>query len=349
MSDFFKGDTHNFGRSVSRVGEWVEKPRPIYWEWLFLDGESPLRTTSRELSYKKSIVDPFGHFPDLKFKYSTEEVLPYSGQVSFFQQTGDSSFPSIETSRALGSFLATILFFGMPDLHAENLMISKGRDAGSVLFFPIDIELIFAPVKLLSDTFALRCFKNESKFVGINLLKRSEVNVAEVISSFLKSMDSFHEMIPSLQDLFRSMPIEKVPIRTILKDTMDYVRYLRGESVEAVWMPAELEQLGRGDIPYFYHYLGSTEILYLSSEGPKKSTAAWEEHYGQIPELVKNKKTCISMPNEKFVKFSVAQIARNFKFENESYSCCGDVEVSRFDSLIYIDVKDRWKLKCKVI
>jgi hypothetical protein len=37
-------DRHNFGHSVTTDSDhWLLKPRPVIWEYLFLDGESPLR------------------------------------------------------------------------------------------------------------------------------------------------------------------------------------------------------------------------------------------------------------------------------------------------------------------
>ena len=37
------GDSHNFGRRVSRHDGRVKKPRTLLWEWLLLSTESPLR------------------------------------------------------------------------------------------------------------------------------------------------------------------------------------------------------------------------------------------------------------------------------------------------------------------
>ena len=57
------GDSHNFGRRVELRGARVAKPRTVFWEWLVLSRESPLRQLLAEEAARDGLgPDFFGGF-----------------------------------------------------------------------------------------------------------------------------------------------------------------------------------------------------------------------------------------------------------------------------------------------
>jgi len=102
------GDSHNFGKFVdSRSGTWVHKPRNIFWEWMLLSKESPLRSGSDAVS------DAFASLPCLGFSNvtdtfdsgSVEKVTRYSpgledcADPAFLQRIGGTILKELREKR----------------------------------------------------------------------------------------------------------------------------------------------------------------------------------------------------------------------------------------------------------
>ncbi|MDH4466818.1 MAG: hypothetical protein QE271_02065 [Bacteriovoracaceae bacterium] len=66
-------------------------------------------------------------------------------------------------------------------------------------------------------------------------------------------------------DSIASIPnVDKFPIRVLIRPTSEY------QTLSHQFLPEEREQLERGDIPFFYTFLGSKDIFYLDTNRENK-------------------------------------------------------------------------------
>src|SRR4051812_14846665 len=112
------GDSHNFGRRVLLKGDRVLKPRTVFWEWLGVAAESPLRRLLAEAANQDGLgADGFGFLPTLKF-YATK--TPDTGAVQRVQLQplrGRSGAMRRALSVIVGRSLALWSWLGVADLH----------------------------------------------------------------------------------------------------------------------------------------------------------------------------------------------------------------------------------------
>lgn len=267
------GDTHNFGRHVERRGGRIVKPRPVFWEWLFLSAESPLR---RALA-AASAGDPrergaFDFLPDLSFDDAralaggtVEEVrLAPIGRVEAEARA--------ELARVLGRATALFAWMGVTDLHWENLAL--GRSArGTIQLFPLDVEMILDDFARPTETKLLPEIDDDYSEIYRHAAGARRVlpwlgkpargeDVAAMAHAYVQAIDLLERHAPALAEAIGALPsLREMPIRVLLRATGDYVR----ARSEAVWPPlldAEAEQLARGDIPYFFRLYGAPGIRY---------------------------------------------------------------------------------------
>src|SRR5690242_4955378 len=128
------GDPHNFHLRVTlhedQFGLFVQKPRTIYWEYLFLDHRSSFRKLLRS-SPKNSLID-FDNLLGNIHITSSDEFR--TGFASHYQ----SIKPEINEVwfRRLGQLLGFVTIFGITDLHKNNVLASKNT------FQLVDIECL---------------------------------------------------------------------------------------------------------------------------------------------------------------------------------------------------------------
>lgn len=253
------GDSHHFGRRVTRRGNRIRKPRTIAWEWLVLSARSPLRR----------VLDGMGDFrflPDLSFARSRSEVeaitlrpLPKSADV-------------LELARISGRFIALFSWLGVSDLHWENLAV--GASDRGVVVAPLDIEIILsdfdspALTRLIpeADPEYAATYRHAA---GIRRLlpwlgKPTPAPVVlEMASAYRRTLELLDLHAESIADVLARLPnLRDIPIRVTLRGTDEYVRSSAG-----TWPPlldAELEQMERGDIPYFFRRYGRPGLHYYA-------------------------------------------------------------------------------------
>jgi lantibiotic modifying enzyme len=127
-------DLHNFGQAVQKIGRGSEKvfqkPRPIYWEWLFFGQNSPL-----SIFFEQSRVQ--GVNPrQVLFNLTTEINANYCGVSSeIIGQLGTKTLSSHAYS--LGVLLAYCYIFGIRDLHRHNLVKTQAH------LQVVDAEVVF--------------------------------------------------------------------------------------------------------------------------------------------------------------------------------------------------------------
>ena len=136
------GDSHNFGRRVELRGKRVVKPRTVFWEWLMLGKDSPLRKLLREAGESAGLGrDVFGFVPSLKFYEGRDGVGGEVERVALEPLRAVSAAKRRELAVVVGRSLSLWSWFGAADLHWENLVL--GADAkGSIVFGPLDVEML---------------------------------------------------------------------------------------------------------------------------------------------------------------------------------------------------------------
>ncbi len=283
---FKNADTHNFGRFVCQVdSEFIYKPRSIFWEWLFLDRSSSMRAI---LDLQKENL--FGCLPHLIFKSEN-----YSeGLVEICSVNTLVPVLSEQDLIQTGAVLGLMSFFGITDLHKDN--IACGSFRGRYIFTPLDIEAVFDNIELPAQTLLLpsrlidkdRCglaniltqiLPENLNLNSISLLSYGYVEALELLSQ--NSTEIFYK----LTDLISKYnPV----IRRVLKPTKDYYKALNEQSAVGVELDtSELIQLRRGDIPYFFKYTSSDEV-YFYLDADLKATEAINHQQVSLSSTIQN-------------------------------------------------------------
>ncbi len=331
-----KGDLHNFGHQVRKRGSWIEKPRPVYWEWLFLCPNSPLR------SYFNSIEnDPFEAYPHAKVEFFDIGLMPYSGRIEFFHF--EKQFNTSESNlNLLGKTLGTALFFGLNDLHFDNLGYFKSQ--GKQYIFPFDIETVFNQIDLLSQTYLVSAKRIDSDLIGLKNIVKGDTNVAAIIDGFILSIRTLNSNRSSILDVLKKLPLEKVPIRQLIRDTDDYIESLNSQNF-AGFYKEEIEQLERGDIPYFCTFLNSQKLWQLTHQGLKPTKIS----YGSIYEKLLKPLSAdpVEAVSEDSLKTSSLQIARTFALSDNQFFSYKNVNVQYRHDDVLVDCGNDWKIRCK--
>ncbi len=289
------GDAHNFGRRVSRRAGWIAKPRPLLWEWLLLSAKSPLRRALDQAADAAGLgKEAFAFLPRLAF---SDEKKLHGGEVEAV------ALQPLPRSRAVREALASIVgraialfsWLGIADLHWENLVV--GRDAtGNVVFAPLDVEMIFADMELPTETKLLpdadpeveaicrhaagvrRALPWLGKPVDVSLL----LEMASAYRATLSFLDRHAAVVTRAFESVRGL--RETPIRVCLRGTGDYV----APPPEGLWPPlldAEVEQLARGDVPYFFRLYGRAGIHYWGDHALRQRKTI--PMRGDVPHLEK--------------------------------------------------------------
>jgi len=288
------GDAHNFGRRVERREGRIFKPRAVFWEWLLLSAESPLRRFFSEASARDGLsADFFRFLIDLEFSDPGRREGGDVEAVALDPLPDLSLVQRRELGRIVGRSLALWSWLGVADLHWENLAL--GMDSGgNIVFSPLDIEMILADLSLPTETKLLPDADPE-----VAAICRHAAGVRRVLPFWGKPIDpsdlvamagAYQAMLAFLDrharaiaDVFAGLPeLGEVPIRVCLRGTEEYV----SADPASLWPPlldAEKEQLARGDIPYFFRLYGKRGIHYFSS--PDLSRYETLPLQGDVPQL----------------------------------------------------------------
>ena len=125
-------DPHNFGRRVLRSDEWFLNPRSVYWEEFFM-GSSGFLSEFLTAKIPREFLPPWYR---LKEKISVISDSSNSGKSLALQ-----SVDPIVTEKLLvevGSAIAYFTYFGITDLHSENVVFVK-NSLNETILTPIDI------------------------------------------------------------------------------------------------------------------------------------------------------------------------------------------------------------------
>lgn len=317
-----EADSHNFGRKVFRQSDKIIKPRPIGLEWLFLSTNSPLRKLLDEID-----VFCVDDFVDLKFdNYNFEPTISESS-VDFVQLDEVPLILERKNLLSIGSLIALVQWFGMGDLHSENIFI--GFQNNRFIASPIDIECIFEEYKIPSQSLIIPSF----------LIKEEESGLAKVFDTFkLKPIensssvllfgyaDTYLKLSEHAESIFSSIksvsPIEKICSRVILRSTQKYYDHI-SDSKKLDLYPDEEHQTDNGDIPYFFRFLTSQQIYFWKTEKEYEQSSIllsdFDKLEAQLPKV--DSSFIDSKASLDDIKLGAIQIAKYFdRVRSENYT-----------------------------
>lgn len=291
------GDSHNFGRRVTLRAGRVAKPRTLLWEWLLLARASPLRRLLVEAADRDGLGrDLFGFLPDLQFHSRRSRLGGEVERIALQPLSKLSGRARQALATIVGRSVALWSWLGVSDLHWENLVIGVDRE-GRIVFTPLDIEMILADLALPTETklvpdadpeYAAVCrhaagVRRVLPFLG----KPIELpDLLAMALSYRQTLEFLDRHARAIAAVFAGLPeLKTTPIRVCLRGTEEYLR----ASSESLWPPlleAELEQLERGDVPYFFRLYGRAGIHYYADRALKKLGRL--PLAGDVPQLDRN-------------------------------------------------------------
>lgn len=314
----YAGDTHNFGQSVKRYKEMIFKPRPLFWEYLFLSKRSKLRIFLEKNEKINEISSAFELIPLLEFEFLDKKT---SGLVSCFNlDVEEITQLTISEINNVAAFCALFFWFGVGDLHFENVII--GRDQSNKLICaPIDIECIFDNLINLQQTLLIESENVKLEKSGLSkILKIIQILDCESKSSFLIEFSKYINFLNiNVNNIFEIVKLEiigfDVPIRIIARNTSDYVSEILDSKTILDKKKSEITQIQRGDVPYFFRFINDHNIYYYTSEDTF-SRADFNYEDFSIP-------SCVSFSNDEFKSIiktrsailSITSLSKFFKLD----------------------------------
>lgn len=292
------GDSHNFGRRVSEREGRIHKPRTVFWEWLLLSADSPLRERLRQISAPSAEGVDFDFLPSLQFGPAVAQPSASPWQTGEVERVALAPLPrlSVEDRHRLagvtGRAVALFSWLGLGDLHWENLVLGLGA-RGQIVFAPLDVELMLDDHALPTATRLLpeadpdygalyqhACgVRRVLPFLGKPLAPPDLLALTLAYHQTLALLDRHADEIAAT--LAQLPALHEAPLRVCLRSTGDYLR--PANDLEPPLLPAEMEQLRRGDIPYFFRRYGRPGIHYFADH--TLATAQRIPSRGDVPQL----------------------------------------------------------------
>jgi len=252
---FHLSDPHRFNKIVQYDEEngLFLKPRSVKVENLFLSNQVQ--------------GNPIRDFLGYNFNYKVLELSHWSGSC---QEVKASTNSELKTSlESISNLLALSTFLGITDLHSENIKLLEINK--QLILVPIDIETILFKCESAIDT-ALIPSKIATEKFGF---KQFNSNLLLNVSP-LEFIDHFYErsifLIKTIKKFWRFLieNISNMPIRIIIKPTLEYYSELSGHKTLNSFFSEENFQLQNNDIPYFFTYLGDNNIYYFDTPNTYK-------------------------------------------------------------------------------
>jgi len=246
------GDLHNFGKQVSldHDEKLFFKPRCIFWEHFYFGTDSPLLKSIKKLVSTEDFQFFQNHFllhinskqPGVEGHSLKVESQPINDQIHF---------------KDTGKLIAYCSIFGLLDLHTGNLVYNGTR------FIPIDIEVVNASIRVPSETLLFPLNEEERPYSLYFLLLPylNEENCKLLLEGMIEMLECFAQHSNALLASLDSKDLSSYPVRVIVRHTLDY------RIKDNTDLLAEEEiQLKRGDIPYFFKYLGGQDLFFYEEE-----------------------------------------------------------------------------------
>ena len=279
----FHGDPHNFGRKVVRVetseGPHFLKPRTVFWEKLLFGKSSELLShlkqsvsTDHLASSRSPVVSKyFKLFEESIFGLEVNENGRSAGQVKEVSDDALALRSLAENELLLtraGFLIAYCYVFGVQDLHRGNVFVTDGR------LQVLDAEVVFSDLTLPNETLLLPFRSHSLEKSGFGLLLDSPgkkyfdlIELRQIVSGYVAGMQFLYGIVPFLNDALNEIEtfLAEIPVRTILRPTREYSLAAAGTLEDLTWIEEERSQFARNDIPYFFKFLGKSEVYYYNS------------------------------------------------------------------------------------
>ena len=293
------GDSHNFGRRVVERDGRICKPRTVFWEWLLLCADSPLRVL---LDGMAPVVGDgrvrFDFLPHLRFGTSGAGLDGAGGlsgeveRISLQPLQIASASDRRQLAEVTGRAIALFSWLGLGDLHWENMALGADTN-GRVIFAPLDIELLLDDHDLPTATRLLpeadpdyaalyqhACgVRRVLPFLGKPLAIADLLAMTRAYCQTLAVLDQHSDSIAAT---LSALPgVRQAPLRVCLRSTGDYLR--PRAQLDPPLLAAEIEQLDRGDIPYFFRLYGRPGIHYFRDAS--LATSGRLPGRGDVPQL----------------------------------------------------------------
>ena len=263
------GDSHNFNQKVELIetfeGLKVKKPRPIFWEWLFLDPSSSFRVLTKQIAGCN-----FNQYLG-NIAYSDPQMVDIPGTCQYLLQPSNLNITEDSVLfKNFGRLLAFTTTFGIIDLHAENLIIYN--EYVQIL----DIECVLFSAESPADTLLIpnRASNFEkSLFFKLNLLVVGFSS--KIIQQIMEGLyQEFKFLIENRLKLSEVASIEfeqmnRTPVRFLIRPSKEYTKDFSQADILLPMVPEEKEQLDRLDIPYFFGLPGHADLFYFQSPNQK--------------------------------------------------------------------------------
>ncbi|GEM_PF-1958829 len=253
-----RGDLHNFNRAVKShlTTDSVavfNKPRSVFWELYFFGAKSPLKYLFTNTGIKMDLVLSASRGPFDNDIFSINLSNREIELKDFF---------------LFGQLLAYSYYFGLQDLHKDNLLISP---TGIQI---IDVEQAFSELLLPNQTLLLPVSKEATWSGGLNALTSTTIDnlskdqAKELINGFVQLTEFFLKNLENIKlIILESLPeFKKQPLRVFFRGTREYVEELSGKNKINNLFGAENTQLLRGDVPYFFMFLNKKHVYNYTSE-----------------------------------------------------------------------------------
>lgn len=264
---FPAGDTHNFGRRVLKKGPqdgpfFFEKPRTVAWENLFFGKDSPFNPILSEFFFEYTSRN----FADTFLALEVCNTSLWSG-TSLEVKSIPFSLSDSQLYELMGALLCYSYFFGIFDLHGGNVIPTNNS------LIVIDCETVLGQMILPHESLLLPFKTIDSKncgFYSIFTKNKDHPLSTEAFKIFISSyIRMFQFLFKRINILCANMELnidKTTPIRIIIRDTHDYLNYLKsGKNIKNL-LPEEEIQLNRHDVPYFFRTLEDERIQYFVNE-----------------------------------------------------------------------------------
>lgn len=179
---------------------------------------------------------------------------------------------------AFGELLAYSYYFGIQDLHKDNLLSTeKGIQV-------IDVEQAFSDLLLPNHSLLLPLKKSVTWSAGLNIITRSPIEelgsteAKALVDGFVNITEIFLNQVREIGDVLNALMLtfESQPIRVFFRGTRDYVEHINGVTPISNLFSEEQEQIARKDVPYFFMFLNKSDVYYYTSK-------SWEFRKVEIP------------------------------------------------------------------
>jgi hypothetical protein len=183
--------------------------------------------------------------------------------LGFSEEVSRDEIPiSIEHFYSFGVLVGYCYLLGIRDLHKYNLVVKKSH------LQIIDAEVVLTNLILPNETILLPFREIPFDLSAVSLLcgtlkNLSPCQVQKLFAGYFDVTTTILDSLDAIKPVLEHECQNQQPARVILKNTKQYRDFLMGNGSANDYLPEELAQLDRGDIPYFFKYVGQDSLYFF--------------------------------------------------------------------------------------